>query len=121
MIAPQAVTQRTLFDIGLDLPQTRPPQFDKDMSISERFQAFHSENPHVYWALRQLALDMYGRGVRRYSMKGLFEILRWQYALRTKGEEFKLNNNYTALYARLLMQQEPELKDFFEVRERRAH
>ena len=30
---------------------------------------------------------------------------------------FKLNNNFTAHYARLLMAQEPDLEGFFETRE----
>ncbi len=94
---------------------------DQAGTLEERFEEFHRKNPHVYQALRRLALDMRARGRKRYGMKGLFEILRWSYAMRTEDpdSEFKLNNVYTAFYARLLMQQEPALRGFFELREQR--
>lgn len=91
----------------------------KPRTIAAQFEAFHAANPGVYQALRRLALDMRRRGVRSYGMKGLFEILRWQYALQTQGEPYKLNNNYTSHYARLLMKNEPALAHFFETRQQR--
>lgn len=92
----------------------------KPETLREQFAAFHAANPGVYEALRRLALDMQRKGVRQYGTKGLFEILRWQYALQTQGEPYKLNNNYTAHYARLLMEKEPALRSFFETRHRRS-
>ncbi len=100
-----------------ELSPTVPPDVERDASLDERFEAFHRANPHVYEELRRLALEMRRRGVRRYGIKGLFEVLRWRYALQTRGDEFKLNNSYTSRYARLLMEREPELRGFFEVRE----
>lgn len=85
-------------------------------TITERAAAFHAANPHVYDALKTLSLVMRRRGRNRWSINGAFEVLRWQHALQTNGDEFKLNNNYRAFYARLLMD-EPELAGFFEVRE----
>lgn len=48
------------------------------------------------------------------------EVLRFSYAIQADDEPFKLYNNYTALYARLLMPQEPALDGFSEVRRRTA-
>jgi hypothetical protein len=91
-------------------------------SNQERFNWFHENNPHVYRNLRALALGMRRqRGKKRVGIKMLYEVLRYQYDIQTAGEEFKLNNNYTAYYARLLMAQEPELAGLFEVREIRSH
>lgn len=81
-----------------------------------KFLNFHEANPHVYTRLRELALEMKRKGINKYSMKGLFEVLRWEHTLKTTGDVFKLNNNYTALYARGLMQEEPELEGFFTLR-----
>lgn len=92
------------------------PEYEREATIQERFEAFHRANPHVYAALKNLALQMLRKGVRQYGMSGLFEILRWQFALQTKGEPFKLNNDFRSRYTRLLMQQEPELQGFFETR-----
>ena len=87
-----------------------------------RFEWFHESNPHVYRNLRALALGMRRqRGKKRVGIKMLYEVLRYQYDIQTTGQEFKLNNNYTAYYARLLMAQEPELAGLFEVREIRSH
>jgi hypothetical protein len=40
--------------------------------------------------------------------------------LPADGEEFKLNNNYTSRYARLLMEREAGLSGLFATRELRA-
>lgn len=49
-------------------------------------------------------------------MKGVFEVLRWEWSISMTDPDFKLNNIYTSRYARLLMQKHPELEDFFETR-----
>ena len=102
-------------------PTVQPRRAEPGQSLEEQFSAFHEANPHVYNALRSLALDMRRRGNRRIGMKMLFEVLRWHYWMTTddRSSEFKLNNSYTAYYARELMANEPDLADAFEVRERR--
>jgi hypothetical protein len=102
------------------LQQTTQPKVSKEATIQDRFEAFEKANPHVYAALRTLALQMLGNGVRQYGIKGLFEILRWQFALQTNGEPFRLCNDYTSRYARLLIERNPELDGFFELRELRS-
>ena len=85
--------------------------------LEAKFWEFHTQNPEVFRKLRELALQMRRRGLEQYSIKSLFEVLRWHHALETNDPSgFKLNNNYTSFYARLLMEQEPDLKDFFELR-----
>ena len=85
--------------------------------MEQQFEPSTQANPHVYSALRHLALDAARHG-RRLGIAMLFEVLRWQYAMTTTDEasEFKLNNNYRAFYARLLMEREPDLQDYFETR-----
>lgn len=83
------------------------------------FQEFHRDNPHVYDRLREMALKLKRVGHHRYGVKGLFEVIRWHHAMATT-EPFKLNNNYTAFYARMLMNEEPALREFFELRTARA-
>lgn len=107
----------------LSLFDTRPisePDYTDCQTIAERFAAFHGRNPQVYRALRDMALELRRRGHRQYGIKALFEVLRFESAMQTHGDTFKLNNNYTALYARLLMDNEPELEGFFELRRRTA-
>ena len=88
--------------------------------IEHAFHNFHAENPWVYDKLRDMALQLKRSGRDSYGIAALFEVLRYEYALRTKSDDgLKLNNNYRALYARMLAQQEPELQEFFRMRMRR--
>jgi len=81
-----------------------PPQPAKgDLTIEERFAQFHSANPHVYAALRELAIAEAERGARRISPKLLFEQLRaGSLATAQSDDPYRLNNIYTSRYARLL-------------------
>ena len=102
--------------LPIELPEPGPA----GRTIEQRFVEFHDANPHVYQSLVRRAIRLRRSGVTRWGVKGLFEVLRWEYALQTRGDEYKLNNSFTALYARLLMEQEPALDGFFEVRERKS-
>jgi hypothetical protein len=102
----------------LELFEIQTPSYH-GMTQEEAFQAFHEANPHVYENLRKLALEHYSqRPGDQIGMKYLFEILRYNYRTRTERpeNEFALNNNFTAYYARLLMSQEPKLRGVFELR-----
>ena len=86
------------------------------------FLRFHQQNPMVYDQLERLAFKLKVKGVERWGIKALWEVLRYELAIATNYQmgEFKLNNNLTASYARLLMERNPEdLAGFFETRERR--
>lgn len=104
--------QPTLFDLAPTVPVTGNYE-----TLDDRFWAFHEQNPHVYRALVQLARQLKAAGRRRFGIGALFERLRFEAALRTWGDEFRLNNNYRSRYARLIMRQEPDLDGFFELRE----
>jgi len=92
----------------------------KGLSLDEAFERFHEANPHIYRRLRDLAISARRAGNDRVGIKALFERLRWDYMIASRGDEFKLNNNYHSRYARLLMQREAELDGIFEVRELRS-
>ena len=88
---------------------------------AEAFRQFHAENPHIYEALERMAFKLRNKGVERWGIKALWEVLRYELAIATNSPvtTFRLNNNMTAYYARLLMERNPEdLAGFFETRER---
>lgn len=85
-------------------------------TIAERAASFHHQNPWVYQELVTLARQGVAAGHTRLGMKQLFEVLRWNHSLETIGEPWKLNNNYTAWYSRLIMQRESDLAGVFETR-----
>jgi hypothetical protein len=83
-----------------------------------KFREFHADNPEVYRELVTLARRAKASGRAQYGIKALMEILRWHRNIETKSlDEWKLNNNHAPYYARLIMEKEPDLADFFELRE----
>jgi len=87
------------------------------VTLDAQFEEFHKNNPDVYRELVRLARMMKARGHKRIGIKMLWEVLRWERAMKTTDQtEWKLNNNYTSRYARLIMENEPDLKGFFVTR-----
>lgn len=86
----------------------------------DKFSKFHHANPWIYNTLVSLARQLREKGRTRYGIKALIEVTRWHFftQISTDGndQDFKINNDFTALYARLIMRQEPDLKGFFETR-----
>ncbi|MFC8663148.1 hypothetical protein [Streptomyces sp. NPDC057199] len=85
-------------------------------TITEQFHAFDAHNPHVHRALERMAARRLAAGATRVSLKDLFEDLRRHLPYGVAG----LNNNFTALYARRLIDDHPHWAGAFELRRRRA-
>lgn len=81
-----------------------------------RAQAFHDANPHVFAKLLEIARDLRQRGVAKAGVKLLFERLRWISQVETSGDAYRLNNSFTAWYARRLMAHDPSLAGLFDTR-----
>jgi hypothetical protein len=109
----------TLFDLPWDDYRTVEAPA---ATIQERFEQFHQVNPWVYDALVRLAYELQQRGRRRIGVGLLFEVLRWQHAMATTdpSSEFKLCNDYASRYARLIVNNHPDLESVFELRRLRT-
>ena len=88
------------------------------------FEKFHEKNPHVYAILERLARQMAKRRTT-LSISQLWEVMRWEIAMTTSEnmsnpddpeKTLRLNNNHRAYYARLLMDEIPELSGRFNTR-----
>lgn len=85
----------------------------------QRAAEFHEANPHVYRLLVQYAREMRAAGHRRVGIELLWNRMRWDWMLDTdSGDDFKLNQNFKAWYARRIMEREADLRDLFETRRR---
>jgi hypothetical protein len=94
-------------------------KFPKSLNESvhkKDFLAFHKKNPIVYTTLRKLALELVKRGYDKIGVGLLWERMRWELMLIPTQEDFKLNNDYRACYARLLMENEKKLSGAFDTR-----
>jgi hypothetical protein len=89
--------------------------------LTARFTEFHHANPHVYDAIVRLARQRKAAGWATGSIAQIFEVLRWESDLVTVSDDgLKLNNDFRAPYARLVMANEPDLAGFFHTRAQRT-
>jgi len=110
-----------LFSVaGVELPPIVHPEPEQDQTIQERFEAFHKANPHVYEIVVGMARQLYHKGRKRISISMIFEVLRYEYLIRTEGDAFRLNNDFRSRYVRMLREREPALGALFETRELRS-
>lgn len=87
-----------------------------DDSLSNRWWSFHGRHPEVYVGLVHLARQARRRGMERLGISMIYEVLRWQTMMGAEvphEEQFKLNNDYRAYYARFIMETCPDLDGIF--------
>ena len=95
--------------------------FDNQKTIQDRFDDFHRDHPDVYQELARLARILKSKGRTHYSIDALMHVVRWNYVISGEpSEDWKLNNDFSSRYARLLMEQEQDLTGFFELRRLKA-
>jgi hypothetical protein len=82
----------------------------------KRFKEFHQENPHIFKEFKQLAYKMKKAGRKKYSAQAIIYVIRFNQDLKTTGDVFKINNDFTSIYARLLMYRDLSMENFFEIR-----
>ena len=78
-----------------------------------KFREFHRKNPHVYELIKSYVKEAMVAGYKNYSIKAIFERIRWHEEIETGGNQFKLNNAFHAYYARLFHKENPEFDGFF--------
>lgn len=104
--------------LALALPTETPHE--------EGARRFHEANRHVYRMFCRFTGELVdaqianGRRVK-VGAKLIFERMRWETLIETTqtygGKRRKLNNNYTAYYARMFHRDFPEIGPVFELRE----
>lgn len=80
------------------------------------FLAWHRQHPHVYRLIERFVGELQSRRIRRAGIKAIWERVRWEMAVETSSSAPKLNNNWTAYYARLLIIHHPEWGSMFATR-----
>lgn len=95
----------------------------RSRTIQARFEEFHLHNPQVYAELITLCRRWQSRGRKKLGIKMLWEVMRWNRMMNTApntDDDFKLSNDFHSRYARLIMKQESDMVDLFEIRELRS-
>ena len=144
--APAASSNRSTRSYGADdrgEPRKQVPEpiqmrlawLDPQTDTEHKFVAFHKAHPEVEQLLEKFAKEellanqeenakRVASGLKqeptRIGMKDLWEKLRKHIKKQTCDLDFKLNNNYTALYGRLLIHNYPYLEPFIKLRARQG-
>lgn len=83
--------------------------------LKRRFKLYHEKNPHVYEMFKRFAFAAV-QEKDQYSADAVLHRMRWYTEIETRGDRFKINNNYAAYYGRLFMADFPQHAGFFRTR-----
>lgn len=84
------------------------------------FREFHACHPDIYDLFKRLTFDKIELGFAHYSADAVLHAVRWHYDTSTNGDAPKINNNYTAFYARMFHKDFPQYDGFFKTRKSKA-
>lgn len=98
----------------------------KNAKMIADFEKFHAENPEIYTILVGLAREWVAICAKKSAETGvyvkpkigigaLYEVARWELIKSTTDPDYKMSNNHRAFYSRLIMAQEPDLCELFDI------
>ena len=93
-------------DIFADMPEAQ----------NIAFWQYHKKHPEVYTTFVKLTLQTIQKGFKRFSARGVFQVMRWLRKGEIKDDGFKYNNNHTPYYVRMFERDYPTHVGFFEKR-----
>ena len=79
--------------------------------LYEKFVAYHANNPQIWEAFEEKALQA-AKTRDRFGARTIMEIIRWETAVRGEGR-WKVHHGMAPYYARFFMQEHPEHGQFF--------
>jgi hypothetical protein len=85
--------------------------------ILRQFIKYHQENPHIYDLFKKFASEARASGRQRFGVGMISERVRWYVDIETRGDAFKINNNYRSCYVRMMILEDPGYETFFKRRE----
>lgn len=115
-----AADQPSLWEANVHLPGLRPGEH---LTIQQRYDAWRRtrDGRQIFAEVVQRALRLKASGFKHYAIGGLWEDIRFDYAIQVGPEGgFKLNDHFRSRMAREVMAEVPELRGFFELRGLRA-
>lgn len=99
-----------------DLFGYAPAEVEDAAPLREAFAKFHREHPEIYALFDRFARQTIARGHRRFSADAILHRIRWEASVENTGRHYKINDHFSAYYARLWIEQNPAWPHFFERR-----
>ncbi|HHH29088.1 MAG TPA: hypothetical protein ENK57_12195 [Polyangiaceae bacterium] len=108
-----AAEQLALFEFRpVPAPSTRADE------IEERARIFVKKNPEVWRLFVRFTHELIRAGRANYSARAVLHRIRWHAAIQTEGDDYKINDHVTPVFARWFHEAYPEHAGFFRTRER---
>jgi hypothetical protein len=82
-----------------------------------KFEDWNSQNPHVYELFKRFTFEAIAAGKRKSSAWLIVNRIRWETSIVTKGDDFKISNDFIALFSRKFMAEYPEHNGFFVIKQ----
>jgi len=90
-------------------------------TIKESFDEFDKNNPRIWRRFQALGFEAMNAGKTKTSSKMICNVIRWEtYIATVKVDDYKINDSFTAHYARKFVEKYREHKNIFEFRRLRA-
>lgn len=90
---------------------------DADPRLLARFKVWLAQNQHVFQMFEHVAEETFIRkGLKRYRAGIIANVARWKHDIKKTGETFRVDNDFVAPLARLLVALRPEFQGFFDLR-----
>ena len=94
--------------------------YAKRMTVQERFEIFDENHPEVWRLFVKFAQQVRAAGRGKYSARASIHRIRGHYAVNPERDEgFKINDVFSARYARKLIDHDATFAELFELRELR--
>lgn len=89
-------------------------EFEPCPGLDRKFFKYHMLNQHVFAEMVRYAVQMKDAGCSRGSVYLIVQRIRWDRFIQTRGTDlFKISNDYTPFYSRLIGLLYPDLTLFF--------
>lgn len=93
------------------------PRLPLSTPLTEKFETWLANNGEFYIRLARMTREFLREtGAEKVGIQALIEAARWDRAIQTRSADYKLNNDFGAFLARLLMHDHPDLDGVFELR-----
>lgn len=90
----------------------------KKTELQVKFEEYDRKNPRVYALFKKYTKDAIRRGHQKLSGWFIVNIIRWEEGVDVKtGEEFKISNDFIALYTRKFVEEHPKHREFFTLKQ----
>ena len=89
---------------------------DANEELLHKFLKYHKLNPIVFKLFEKYSLEVKEAGRENFSHWMIVNRIRWYTYIETRGCDYKISNDFIALYARMLVYRCPKFEGFFNLK-----